>query len=68
MSPFPIAFQNAFFRLLHSSTLECGIVESVRAGGDTDTNAAIAGALLGLCMAVRPFQSSGGTEFSHAVR
>jgi hypothetical protein len=47
VSPFPIAFQNAFFRLLHSSTLECGIVESVRAGGDTDTNAAIAGALLG---------------------
>jgi hypothetical protein len=27
--------------------LEQGIAESVRAGGDTDTNAAIAGALLG---------------------
>ena len=42
-----VAFQNAFFRLLHSGSLEEGIVETVRSGGDTDTNAAIAGALLG---------------------
>jgi ADP-ribosylglycohydrolase/fructose-1,6-bisphosphatase/inositol monophosphatase family enzyme len=42
-----IAFQNAFHQLLHASTLEAGVIATVRAGGDTDTNAAIAGALLG---------------------
>lgn len=42
-----IALQNALFELLHASTLEEGVVATVRRGGDTDTNAAIAGALLG---------------------
>jgi ADP-ribosylglycohydrolase len=42
-----IALQNAFFQLTHASTLESGVVATVRAGGDTDTNAAICGALLG---------------------
>jgi ADP-ribosyl-[dinitrogen reductase] hydrolase len=42
-----IAFQNAFWQLLHAQTLEAGIVDTVMHGGDTDTNAAIAGALLG---------------------
>jgi ADP-ribosyl-[dinitrogen reductase] hydrolase len=42
-----VAFQNAFYQLLHAPTLEDGIVATVMAGGDTDTNAAIAGALLG---------------------
>jgi ADP-ribosylglycohydrolase len=42
-----IALQNAFFELLHADSLEQGVVASVRRGGDTDTNAAIAGALLG---------------------
>lgn len=42
-----LALQNAFFRLLHASSLEEGVVATVMAGGDTDTNAAIAGALLG---------------------
>jgi ADP-ribosylglycohydrolase len=42
-----IAFQNAFYRLLHAASFEDGVVETVRCGGDTDTNAAIAGALLG---------------------
>jgi ADP-ribosylglycohydrolase/fructose-1,6-bisphosphatase/inositol monophosphatase family enzyme len=42
-----IALQNAFFRLLHSTTLEDGVVDTVGCGGDTDTNGAIAGALLG---------------------
>ncbi len=41
------ALQNAFWQLLHASSLEEGIVDTVRRGGDTDTNAAIAGALLG---------------------
>jgi len=42
-----IALQNAFYQLLHAASLEDGVVQTVMAGGDTDTNAAIAGALLG---------------------
>ena len=42
-----IALQNAFWQLLHSKSVEEGVVATVRSGGDTDTNAAIAGALLG---------------------
>jgi ADP-ribosyl-[dinitrogen reductase] hydrolase len=42
-----IALQNAFHDLLHAPGLEAGVVASVARGGDTDTNAAIAGALLG---------------------
>lgn len=41
------ALQNAFYELLHAPSLEEGVVSTVRRGGDTDTNAAIAGALLG---------------------
>jgi ADP-ribosylglycohydrolase/fructose-1,6-bisphosphatase/inositol monophosphatase family enzyme len=42
-----IALQNAFHELLHAGSAEEGVVRTVRRGGDTDTNAAIAGALLG---------------------
>ena len=42
-----IALQNAFHELLHAAGPEEGVVATVRRGGDTDTNAAIAGALLG---------------------
>ncbi|HEY2595222.1 MAG TPA: inositol monophosphatase family protein, partial [Chloroflexota bacterium] len=42
-----IALQNSFYQLLHAATLEDGVVATVRRGGDTDTNAAICGALLG---------------------
>lgn len=42
-----IALRNAFHQLLHAPTLEEGLVRTVSAGGDTDTNGAIAGALLG---------------------
>ena len=42
-----IALQNAFYQLLHAANFEEGVVATVMAGGDTDTNAAIAGALLG---------------------
>lgn len=41
------AFQNAFYQLLHASSAEEAIVNSVMQGGDTDTTTAIAGALLG---------------------
>ena len=41
------AFQNALYELLHARTLEEGVIATVHCGGDTDTNAAICGALLG---------------------
>lgn len=42
-----VALQNAFYHLLNSDSFEDALVETVGAGGDTDTNACIAGALLG---------------------
>jgi ADP-ribosyl-[dinitrogen reductase] hydrolase len=42
-----IALQNAFFFLGAGATLEEAVVETVSSGGDTDTNAAICGALVG---------------------
>ena len=42
-----IAFRNALWQLLHASNLEEAVVDTVMRGGDTDTNAAICGALLG---------------------
>jgi len=41
------AFRNALWQLLHAPNLEVGVVDTVMCGGDTDTNAAICGALLG---------------------
>ncbi len=42
-----IALQNAFYHLAAGTALEPALIETVGRGGDTDTNAAIAGALLG---------------------
>ena len=42
-----IAFRNALWQLLHARSFEAGVVDTVMRGGDTDTNAAICGALLG---------------------
>lgn len=42
-----IALQNALWQLVHAPNPEEGVVDTVMRGGDTDTNAAIAGALLG---------------------
>ena len=41
------AFQNALWQLLHAQDPEQAIIDTVMRGGDTDTNAAITGALLG---------------------
>lgn len=41
-----LALQNAFYQLVNAPSLEEGVVRTVMAGGDTDTNGAIAGALL----------------------
>ena len=42
-----LAFRNALYQLLHAESAEQGIIDTVNRGGDTDTNAAICGALLG---------------------
>jgi ADP-ribosylglycohydrolase/fructose-1,6-bisphosphatase/inositol monophosphatase family enzyme len=42
-----VTLQNAFFRLVRSPELEQALIETVGCGGDADTNAAVAGALLG---------------------
>ncbi|HLH87621.1 MAG TPA: inositol monophosphatase family protein [Xanthobacteraceae bacterium] len=42
-----IAFWNAFRHLASDTPLEAALIETVGQGGDTDTNAAICGALLG---------------------
>jgi ADP-ribosyl-[dinitrogen reductase] hydrolase len=42
-----IALQNALWQLLHAESFETAITNTVARGGDTDTNAAICGALLG---------------------
>ena len=47
-----IALQNAFFQLLHARDFEAALVATVGAGGDTDTNAAVAGALLGAALGI----------------
>lgn len=42
-----IAFGNALYQLSHACSVEEAIIDTVMRGGDTDTNAAICGALLG---------------------
>jgi ADP-ribosylglycohydrolase len=42
-----ISLQNAFFHLAAGTAIEPALIETISKGGDTDTNAAIAGALLG---------------------
>lgn len=37
----------SLWQLLHAPSLEEGVVDTVMRGGDTDTNAAICGALIG---------------------
>lgn len=43
------AFQNAFHHLLQGTSVSEAVSVTVARGGDTDTNAAICGALLGAC-------------------
>ena len=42
-----VAFRLAFWELLHAPSFEAGMLDVVNRGGDSDTNGAIAGALLG---------------------
>ena len=58
-----IAFQNALFQMLYAPNLEEGVVNTVMQGGDTDTNAAICGALLGAVYG----RNAIPTQWAHAV-
>jgi ADP-ribosylglycohydrolase len=42
-----VAFRLAFWELLHAPSFSAGVIDVANRGGDADTNAAIAGALLG---------------------
>ncbi|MCY3543824.1 MAG: ADP-ribosylglycohydrolase family protein [Chloroflexi bacterium] len=42
-----VALHNAFWQLLNADSLEAGVVDTVMLGDDTDTTAAICGALMG---------------------
>lgn len=48
-----VALQNAFYQLLHANGIETGVSDTVMRGGDTDTNGAVAGALLGAVHGLR---------------
>jgi ADP-ribosylglycohydrolase len=48
-----IALHNAVWQLLHAPNLEEGIINTIMRGGDTDTNAAVAGALLGAVYGIK---------------
>ena len=58
-----IALQNAFFHLAATDDPAEALVRTVAAGGDTDTNAAIAGALLGAAVGRRAWPA----DWSSAV-
>lgn len=53
-----IAFQNAFHQLLHAADAGEAIRKTVALGGDTDTNAAIAGALSGALHGIESLPAS----------
>lgn len=42
-----VTLHNAFYQVLHADSLERGVSATAMLGGDADTNAAVAGALLG---------------------
>ena len=48
-----IAFQNAFYHLLNSSSYSEVMIKTICLGGDVDTNACIAGALFGACFGIK---------------
>ena len=63
-----IAFQNTLYQLLHAPSLEAGVVDTIMRGGDTDTNAAICGALLGAMCGREAIPASGSTACKTAAQ
>lgn len=48
-------FQSAFYELLHGISFSKSLIDAISRGGDTDTNAAIVGALLGKFFSLQKF-------------
>ncbi len=61
------AFRNALWQLLHAPNLEEAVVDTVMRGGDTDTNAAICGALLGAVHGRNAVPANGSNPCSNAA-
>lgn len=53
-----IAWQNALYQLVHAAGVEEALADTIGEGGDTDTNAAICGALLGSVYGLSSMPSS----------
>ena len=53
-----MALHSAFYQLLHAADFRSALVDIVSSGGDTDTNAAIAGPLLALLFGVESIPRS----------
>ncbi len=58
-----VALQNAFFHLLHTAELADALAATVSEGGDTDTNAAVTGALMGALLG----RGAVPTQWSRAI-
>lgn len=63
-----IAFQNAVYELMHGSDPNLSVVNVAKRGGDTDTNCAITGALLGAYYGNSKFNDQWLTSVEHADR
>jgi len=63
-----VAFRLAFWELLHAPTFEAGVLDCANRGGDADTNAAIAGALLGARFGELAIRSDWKTRVDNACR
>lgn len=53
-----IALQNAFYHLAAGHDVERAIIDTIRQGGDTDTNACIVGALIGAVEGIQALPAS----------
>ncbi len=50
---FGIAFQMAFYELLHGKSFDQSLINVIEQGGDTDTNGCIVGALIGALYGIK---------------
>lgn len=53
-----IAYQLAFYELLHGENFEKSLINAIKVGGDTDTNGCIVGAMLGALYGVESIPKS----------
>lgn len=63
-----VAFRLAFWELLHVSTYQEALTDTVNRGGDADTNGAIAGALIGAAQGENAIPSAWKTRVLEALQ